>query len=86
MAGSTAAANETAAQAQAEAVIKDYNGDHGLAIYITNNLPYIDALNSGTSAQAAAGYVETALRTVLSIIHSGVIKLTGSSGTEYYGI
>lgn len=84
--GSTAAANEAAAQAQAESVISGYDGDAGLEIHITNNLPYIEELNQGSSMQAAPGYVEQALVQVLSIIRGGVIKLTGSSGTSTYGI
>ena len=33
----------------------------GSTIHITNNLPYIGRLNEGWSAQAPAGYVETAV-------------------------
>lgn len=33
----------------------------GQTIYITNNTPYIVDLNSGTSKQAPAGFVETAV-------------------------
>lgn len=33
----------------------------GQTVYITNNLPYIVTLNSGYSAQAPAGFVETAI-------------------------
>lgn len=33
----------------------------GREIYISNNLPYISALNNGTSAQAPAGFVEQAV-------------------------
>lgn len=32
----------------------------GQALYIFNNLPYIESLNAGSSAQAPAGYVEAA--------------------------
>jgi hypothetical protein len=31
------------------------------SIYITNNLPYIEALNNGRSAQAPAGFVQRAV-------------------------
>jgi hypothetical protein len=34
----------------------------GLAIHITNNLPYIGKLNEGHSAQAPAGFVEQAVQ------------------------
>lgn len=83
--GDTAAANETAAQAQALGVIGRYNGDMRVAIFITNNLPYIDKLNKGSSKQAPAQYVEKALVTALSIIRGGVIKLSSDSGgTKYF--
>lgn len=78
--GSTAGSNEAAALAQAERVISGYNGDMGVEIYITNNLPYIEELNRGSSAQAPAQYVETALATALSIIRGGTIRLTSGSG------
>lgn len=79
-AGSTAAANEAAALAQAERVIAGYNGDMGVEIYISNSLPYIEELNRGSSAQAPAQYVETALATALSIIRGGTIRLTNDNG------
>lgn len=44
----------------------------GQAIHITNNLPYIGRLNDGSSAQAPAGFVETA-------IHQGVAAVRGAS-------
>ena len=45
------------AMAQAASVAAAYNGDKDVAIHITNNLPYIGALDEGTSAQAPAGFV-----------------------------
>ncbi|QYW02124.1 minor tail protein [Stenotrophomonas phage Sonora] len=78
--GSTAQSNEAAAMAQAEGVIGRYNGDLGVDIYISNNLPYIEELNKGSSAQAPAEFVETALATALSLIRGGTIKLTTASG------
>jgi hypothetical protein len=40
--------------------------DWGIAngpIYITNNVPYIQRLNAGSSKQAPAGFVESAIQT-----------------------
>ncbi len=41
---------------------------HGTNIYIGNNLPYIDLLNSGYSKQAAAGFVQSALQATSAYI------------------
>ena len=38
-------------------------------IHITNNLPYIQRLNEGWSPQQPAGYVDTAIATVVGSIH-----------------
>jgi len=57
--GSTAAANTQAAIDQAETVIAGYTS--GQEIHITNNVPYIQDLNDGSSAQAPAGFVEEAV-------------------------
>ena len=59
--GSTGAVNAQAAIDQAKAAVATYAGHYGEAIYMTNNLPYIEALNEGHSAQAPAGYIETAV-------------------------
>lgn len=42
-----------------EGVIKGYRGGE---ILIQNNVPYIGALNNGSSAQAPAGFVEKAIQ------------------------
>lgn len=49
----------SAALAKAEARIAQ--AQPGDTIHITNNLPYIGRLNEGWSAQAPAGYVESAV-------------------------
>ena len=61
--GSTAAANAQEAFTQAEGVIAQYR--LGQTIWISNPLPQGPALNNGSSAQAPAGFVETA-------VHQGV--------------
>jgi hypothetical protein len=57
--GSTAAESASQAIDDATAVIGGADGD---IIYISNNLPYIQALNDGSSAQAPAGFVELAVQ------------------------
>jgi hypothetical protein len=47
---------------QAAGVISQYRGGPGAAIHITNNLPYIQTLDEGSSVQAPAGFVRLALK------------------------
>jgi hypothetical protein len=58
--GNTAAANSTATIAAGTAAVSDR--EPGQDIYISNELPYIEQLNKGSSAQAPAGFVETAVQ------------------------
>lgn len=67
--GSTAAQNTQAAQAQAEAVIRNYR--YGDEIHITNNLPYIQRLNDGYSPQAGANFVESAVLEAAQVVQFG---------------
>lgn len=62
-----------------EAVIAGYRGE-GQAIYISNNLPYISRLNDGWSAQAPAGFVETAVRAAVLALGNGTLVLDRVSG------
>lgn len=64
--GSTAGANESAAKAQAEADIAARARGEGLSV--VNNLKYIGILNDGHSAQAPAGFVESAM---MRAVHEG---------------
>lgn len=57
--GDTGAANAQQAIEQGKRIIKFYS--KGNTIHITNNLPYIQRLNDGWSAQAPAGFVEKAV-------------------------
>jgi hypothetical protein len=50
------------AMAQAAGVIAGYDRDKDAEIHITNNLPYIGSLNEGSSFQAPANFVQTAVR------------------------
>ncbi len=70
-AGSTTGANSQAALDQAEAVISGYNS--GQEIHITNNLPYIQRLNDGYSAQAPANFVEQAVAEAARVVQFGRI-------------
>lgn len=72
-AGSTAGQNEQAAMDQAERVIRQYQSGFDRTIYITNNLPYIQRLNEGWSAQAPAMFVEMAVQEAVRVINSGRI-------------
>ncbi|AAT69477.1 gp81 [Alphaproteobacteria phage PhiJL001] len=58
--GSTGPANAQAAIVAAEGVIRTFDGEG--EIHLTNNLPYIARLNTGYSAQAPAGFVDTAIQ------------------------
>lgn len=58
--GNTAAANATASIETGKAAMSDR--EPGQDIYISNNLPYIEVLNAGSSAQAPAGFIEKAVQ------------------------
>lgn len=78
--GSTGAANVQAATDQARGVIAGYKA--GQTIHITNNLDYIGALNRGTSAQAARGFVQTAILTGIAAVRAapGIVSATFKAG------
>lgn len=57
--GDTAQSNRYAASANNAAKIATRRT--GTTIYVVNNVPYIDRLNSGWSQQAPAGFVDSAL-------------------------
>lgn len=71
--GSTGAANTRAAIAAGTAVID--RTKFWQDIYITNNLPYIAKLNEGSSSQAPAGFVQTA-------VHNGIKVAQRASGSS----
>lgn len=60
-----------AAEALARAEAKVQESKPGSTIHITNNLPYIGRLNEGWSAQAPAGFVETA-------VLNGALRIKGA--------
>jgi hypothetical protein len=53
--------SESAAETLAKAKLVLRNKKPGMVIYITNNLPYIQKLNDGSSIQEPAGFVERAI-------------------------
>lgn len=57
--GNTAAANATAAIDAGRAAMEDREPEQD--IYISNNVPYIQRLNEGWSAQAPAGFIQSAV-------------------------
>lgn len=58
----------------AQSVVTTYKGQPG-GIWLVNNLPYIQRLNEGWSAQAPAKFVEQAIDTAVNAIRdSKVIK------------
>lgn len=71
--GSTGGPNAQAAIDEARREISKYK--RGQEINITNNLPYIERLNNGHSAQAPAGFVQKAIHAGLAVIKS--ISLIG---------
>jgi hypothetical protein len=52
--------------AQAKAVVEGYPLNELPDLWIVNNLPYIQRLNEGWSAQAGSKYVETAIAQAVS--------------------
>jgi hypothetical protein len=76
--GSTGGPNAQAAIAQAKAVISAYKS--GQTVHLTNNLPYIGALNDGRSAQAPVGFVQTAVLNGISQIRG--VRLLDDNGVK----
>lgn len=66
--GSTASQNsQRAIQVGTERLSKRVSGV-GRDIYLTNNVPYIEYLNKGSSVQAPAKFVEAAIKRAISSI------------------
>lgn len=61
-------------------VIQSYKG--GSSINLTNNLPYIERLNDGWSAQAPAGFVERAVQIGVDAVASEAAKIVGGEVQE----
>jgi len=74
---STAEENTAQALQQGSSAIAEYNGDRHRSIVIANNLPYIERLNDGWSAQAPANFVEEALADVAKAFDGTVLTVNG---------
>ncbi len=68
--GSTAEANSQIAISQALDVIQRYKMVENQSINITNNMPYIGALNDGHSKQAPADFVRIAVLSGLASVRN----------------
>jgi len=53
----------------------------GQAVYITNNLPYIERLNSGWSKQAPAGFVDRAIAAAQAQVETELEETLGGLDT-----
>lgn len=73
IAGSTAEANALAAVEAAEQVIETFDIEKNGAIHITNNLPYIGALNDGHSKQAPTDFVRLSVLDGLATVRGAKI-------------
>lgn len=68
---------------KAKDTIASYNGNAAdKSVYITNNLPYIERLNDGWSAQAPAGFVETAVQVGIAAIQAEVANVVDGKVQE----
>lgn len=64
---------------QAAGTIGMYDGERDVEIHITNNLPYIQPLNDGSSVQAPAGFVRAAIRQGIAAVRGA--RLLDPSGS-----
>lgn len=49
----------------------------GDSLYMTNNLPYMDELNNGSSKQAPAGFIQSSVMAAEQLIARQVIRFKG---------
>jgi HK97 gp10 family phage protein len=71
--GSTGEANAAAAVEAAEKVIETFDIEKNAEVHITNNLPYIGALNDGHSKQAPADFVRLAVMDGLATVRGAKV-------------
>lgn len=65
---------------QGKRVIDTYKS--GTSINLTNNLPYIERLNDGWSAQAPAGFVEKAVQVGVNAVAAEAANIVGGQVKE----
>lgn len=71
-------ANASAAKAQQKQAIERFNVAKHTSIFITNNVPYIVALNNGSSVHAPGKMVELGLQTGRAILQAKASKVLGT--------
>lgn len=71
--GSTGAANSQASIDAARGIIAGYSVRTNPAIFISNNLPYIEKLNDGHSTQAPAAFVQQAVQSGAAAVRNARI-------------
>lgn len=74
--GSTAGPNAQGAIDQGQAAIAEFGPDNK-SIHITNNVPYIGALNEGSSAQAPANFIQQAIDAGIAVVQRAEILKKG---------
>lgn len=70
--GAGAVASREAEQSTTVAqFVSSYDYTQGQTVYVTNNVPYINRLNNGWSAQAPAGFVDDAVQEAVIAANTG---------------
>jgi hypothetical protein len=72
--GSLASTEPQTTLNQNKSSIGAFRASSGQELYLQNNLPYIERLNQGWSAQAPAGFVEKALLAAARALKGKVLK------------
>ncbi len=73
--GMSETANAGAAKAQQKQAIERFNVAKNISIFITNNIPYIGALNNGSSIHAPGKMVELGIQTGRAILQANAGKV-----------
>lgn len=76
--GISESANAGAAKAQQKQAIERFNAAKHVSIFITNNVPYIGALNNGSAVHAPGLMVEQGLQTGRAILQAKAGKVLDS--------
>ena len=69
------AANALATKAQQKQAIDRFDASKHASIFITNNVPYIGALNDGSSPQSPGGMVEMGIQTGRLVLQAKARKV-----------
>ena len=71
--GAAVAGREAEQGATVAQFVSSYDYTNGQVVYLTNNVPYINRLNYGWSAQAPAGFVEDAIQEAVIAANTGTL-------------